>query len=91
MKDLQVLEQQQRDSQRKLHHAQKSKERSQQKHDEMESILGELKYVNGQSLSVHLRMAKILSGSHRELTTMRNGINNADGDLKDFSQYVASR
>lgn len=88
MKDLQILEEQQRESQQKLHYAQTCKERTQQKHDKMESELGELKYANGQSRGVQMRMEKVVKESQREVTIMRNELKKADGGLEDFNKYV---
>ena len=88
MRDLRILEEQQRDSQRKLVAAQEAKQRRQQQHAALEAQLGELKYQNGQSRAELQSMRDTLAREQRKLSVIRNQSESAGDDLHNFDRYV---
>ena len=86
MKDLRILEDQQRESQRRLHTARLAKQRAERQHSELEAKLGELKFANGQSRALLQRMHEVLAESHKAVATMRNNVDDADRDLHMFNR-----
>jgi predicted nucleic acid-binding Zn-ribbon protein len=86
MRDLRVLEEQQRESHRKLQAAQETKQRRMQQHATLESKLGELKYQNGQSRAEVQQMRTILSDAQRKIGAMRLKADGAGDDLGGFDR-----
>ena len=88
LEDLRVLEQQQREAQRKLANARMTKEARIQKHATLESNLELLKYSNGE-LRAQLRQSRdILSIGTRELGTRRLAARSAGNSIQAFEQKL---
>jgi hypothetical protein len=88
MKDLRVLEQQQHESQRKLQHAQETKQRRQEYHATLETNLEQLKYQNGQNRAELSHMHNLLSEGQRLLGMVRLSTGRAGDDLRDFDRKL---
>jgi chromosome segregation ATPase len=88
MKDLRVLEQQQHESQRKLQHAQETKQRRLEYHAALEAKLEQLKYQNGQNRAELSHMRNLLSKGQRSLGTARLAAGRAGDDLRDFDRKL---
>jgi hypothetical protein len=88
MKDLRVLEQQQHESQRKLQHAQETKQRRLEYHATLETNLEQHKYQNGQNRAELSHMHNLLSKGQRSLGTVRLSTGRAGDDLRDFDRKL---
>jgi hypothetical protein len=86
MKDLRILEEQQRESQQKLQVARANKQRHLQAHAALETKLEDLKYKNGQRRVEIQRVHKLLSEQTRLLTRSRNEASSATDDLHSFDR-----
>jgi hypothetical protein len=88
MKDLRVIEQQQHESQRKLQHAQETKQRRLEYHATLETKLEQFKYQNGQNRAELSHMHNLLSKGQRSLGAARLAAGRAGDDLRDFARKL---
>ena len=88
MKDLQVLEEQQRESHKLLQAARETKQRKEGQRATLERQLGDLKYKDGQIRIELKRHREILAAGQRQLSTARSEADKAGIDLRNFDEYV---
>ena len=88
MKDLQILEEQQRESHRKLQTARETKQRMEMQRASLEHELGDLKYRDGQVRAELAQIRQMLSTGQRKLYSVRSDADKAGFNLRDFDQYV---
>ena len=89
LKDLQVLEEQQRESHRKLQAARDTKQRKEAQRTTLENQLGDLKYRDGQVRAELERIREMLSVGQRKLQSVRSDTDKKGTDLREFDQYVS--
>ena len=88
MKDLQILEQQQRESHRLLESIKLTKKHKIEQRSSLEKKLSSLKYSNGEKHALLVRAREVLSMSTRELGTARLHSDRSGGNLKRFSERL---
>jgi hypothetical protein len=88
MKDLRVLEQQQHESQRKLQHAQETKQRRIEYHATLETNLEQVKYQNGQNRAELSHMHNLLSKGQRSLGTRIEIKESSDSEVGGMKRHV---
>jgi hypothetical protein len=88
LEDLLVLEQQQREAQRKLASARLTKEHRLQQQTALENQLADLKYSNGEQRAQLLQAREFLSSGTRELGSRRLEAERAGGDLRAFDRKL---
>lgn len=88
MEDLRVLEQQQRESQRKLATIKLTKQHKQNQKTSLETKLASLKYANGQRRAQLTRAREVLHKSSCQLGTAKLRSENSDANLKDFDNRL---
>ena len=88
MKDLLVLEEQQRESHRNLQAARETKERKEAQRASLEQQLGDLKYKDGQVRTELKRVREILAVGQRKLSSARSDADKAGIDIRNFDEYV---
>jgi chromosome segregation ATPase len=88
MADLEVLAQQQRESQRKLEMTKAIKQQKLQQRSALENRLADLKYSNGQKRAQLLRARDVLSSSTRQLGQAKLLAGKAGDNLKGFDERL---
>eukprot|EP00980_Cylindrotheca_fusiformis_P013606 scaffold3502_cov111-Cylindrotheca_fusiformis.AAC.1 len=88
LEDLRVLEQQQRESQRKLANARVTKENRFQQHTTLETQLEQQKYKNGELRAQLRQFREFLSCGTRELGARRLAGGRAGDDIQAFEQRL---
>ena len=88
LEDLLVLEQQQREAQRKLASARLSKEHRLQQQTSLENQLEDLKYSNGEQRAQLLQARELLSSGTRGLGSRRLESERAGNDLRAFDRKL---
>lgn len=88
MKDLRILEEQQKEAEQKLQQARQTKQRRQTMLSTHEAQTQELKYRNGQQRAQLQRMYDLLGQGQRSLGFARDDANKARRDLEDLEQAV---
>lgn len=84
LRDLQVLEEQQRESQRKLQHARDKKQRTELQRAALEQQLGNLKFEDGKIKAEIAQTHKLLSKGQRSIAAVRGDAKKAEQELRDF-------
>ena len=85
---MRVLEEQQRESHRKLQAARETKLRRESQRASVEQHLGDLKYNNGQTRAELERIHEMLSVGQRKMLSVRRDGDSAGSALRDFNEYV---
>jgi hypothetical protein len=88
MEDLRVLEQQQRESQRKLATIKLTKQHKQNQKTSLETKLASLKYANGQRRAQLTRAREVLHKSSCQMGTAKLRSDNSGANLKDFDNRL---
>jgi hypothetical protein len=86
--DLRILETQQQESERKLHHARITKQRRLDQQASLEENLDKLKYQNGQQRAELQRAHEFLSEGQRQLSLARAAAAKAGDDLREFDRKL---
>lgn len=84
MKDLQILEKQQQESQAKLTAARETKQKKEAQLVDLEHSLGDLKYKDGQIRTELDRARKSLALGQREMSSVRSDTESARSALSNF-------
>lgn len=86
LRDLEILEHQQKESQQKLQLARQTKERKELQHAALEQELGNLKYRDGKLKAELAQTHKLLGTGQRALSSVRDDARKAEADLRAFDQ-----
>lgn len=84
MKDLRILEQQQRESQHKLQVARLEKQKQQETQDQLQHQLEMLQYQNGTRRAALQRMRSALSEQSRDMQDTRSSVDTSGNDLQEL-------
>lgn len=86
MKDLRILEEQQKESQRSLQAARETKKKKEAQLVKLEHFLGDLKYKDGQIRTELNRARESLALGQRQLSSVKNNAENAADFLRNFNE-----
>lgn len=88
MKDLQILAEQQQQSQHQLQVARDTKQKKEGQLAKLEHTLGELKYEDGKLRTDLERSRESLALGQRQFLSIRSDAENAGSALRQFNEYV---
>lgn len=86
MKDLRILEEQQKESQRNLQAARETKTKKEAQLVKLEHFLGDLKYKDGKIRIELNRARESLALGQRQLSSVKNNADNAADFLRYFNE-----